>query len=287
MTSADISAKTDRLRDLLKSHATRRWWRSPAASTRRSWSASPTRCSAHAASPSPRRLRPHRRTTSTAARELARTIGVSHLVVDTDELQVPGYAENPIDRCRYCKSNLYDICDAEAATRGLAVVLDGVNVDDLSDHRPGLVAASAHAVRHPLVEAGFTKADIRVASRALGLPTWDRPASPCLSSRFPYGTAITVEGLDRVAAAERWLHERGLRELRVRFHDALARIEVPAEDMPRVLAWRTEIMAAFRGFGFTWVALDLLGFRSGALNEVLRPETHEGPGDDPPAPRLR
>jgi uncharacterized protein len=221
------------------------------------------------------------------ARGLAATLGVAHLVVETDELQVPGYAENPVDRCRYCKTNLYDICGAEAAARGLAVVLDGVNVDDLSDHRPGLVAAAAHGVRHPLVEVGFTKADIRAASRALGMPTWDRPASPCLSSRFPYGTTITAEGLDRVAAAEHWLRQRGLRELRVRFHEALARIEVPAEDMPRVLAWRTEIMSAFRAIGFTWVALDLLGFRSGSLNEVLRPETHEGPEDEPPAPRLR
>jgi len=221
------------------------------------------------------------------ARALATRLGVDHLVVDTDELGVPGYAENPIDRCRYCKSNLYDICDAEAVTRGLGVVMDGVNVDDLADHRPGLLAAAAHNVRHPLVEAGFTKADIRRASRALGLPTWDRPASPCLSSRFPYGTAITAGGLDRVASAERWLRQRGLRELRVRFHNALARIEVPAEDMPRVLAWRAEIMAAFRDIGFTWVALDLMGFRSGSLNEVLRPETHEGPEDTPPAPRLR
>jgi uncharacterized protein len=221
------------------------------------------------------------------ARALAEHIGVAHRVVDTDELQVPGYAENPVDRCRYCKSNLYDICSAEAATRGLAVLMDGVNVDDLSDHRPGLVAAAAHGVRHPLVEAEFSKADIRDASRALGMPTWDRPASPCLSSRFPYGTAITAEGLDKVAAAERWLRQRGLRELRVRFHEALARIEVPADDMPLVLSWRTEIMTAFRAIGFTWVALDLLGFRSGSLNEVLRPETHEGPEDDPPAPRLR
>jgi uncharacterized protein len=221
------------------------------------------------------------------SRALAATLGVAHVVVDTDELQLPGYAENPVDRCRYCKSNLYDICGAEAARRGLAVVLDGVNVDDLADHRPGLVAAAAHGVRHPLVEAGFTKADIRDASRALGMSTWDRPASPCLSSRFPYGTAITVEGLDRVAAAEQWLRRRGLRELRVRFHEALARSEVPADDMPRVLAWRADIMTAFRAIGFTWVALDLLGFRSGSLNEVLRPETHEGPEDEPPAPRLR
>jgi uncharacterized protein len=221
------------------------------------------------------------------ARALAGAMGVTHVVLQTDELGIPGYAENPVDRCWFCKDNLFVICAAEAASRGLAVVLDGANVDDLADHRPGLAAAITHRVRHPLVEAGFTKADVREASRALGLRTWDRPASPCLSSRFPYGTRITAERLDRVAAAERWLRDRGLRELRVRFHDALARIEVLPDDMPRVLALRTELVLAFRELGFTWVALDLHGFRSGSLNEVLDPPMHEGPGDEPPTPRLR
>ena len=117
--------------------------------------------------------------------------------------------------------------------------------------------------------------------------TWDRPASPCLSSRFPYGTRITADGLARVAAAEDWLRARGIGELRVRFHDALARVEVGPADMPRVLALRAELVEAFRRFGFTWVALDLQGFRSGSLNEALPARKHEGPGDDPPAPRLR
>lgn len=221
------------------------------------------------------------------ARALATAFGVTHLVVDTDELRIPGYADNPVNRCWFCKDNLFVICAAEAKTRGLAAVLDGANVDDLADHRPGLTAAAEHQVRHPLVEAGLTKADIREASRGLGLRTWDRPASPCLSSRFPYGTRITAERLDQVAAAERWLHERGLVELRVRFHEALARIEVPARDMPRVLELRTELVAAFRRIGFTWVALDLQGFRSGSLNEALGPAMHEGPGGIPPTPRLR
>ncbi len=221
------------------------------------------------------------------ARALASAIGVTHLVIGTDELRIPGYAENPVDRCWFCKDNLFVICAAEAARRGLAAVLDGANLDDLADHRPGLRAAEEHGVRHPLVEAGITKAEVREASRALGLRTWDRPASPCLSSRFPYGTRSAADGLVRVAAAEGWLRTRGLRELRVRFHESLARIEVPVGDMPRVLELRAEIVDAFRRFGFTWIALDLQGFRSGSLNEALRPEMHEGPGDRPPAPRLR
>jgi len=221
------------------------------------------------------------------ARALAAAMGVTHVVRETDELQIPGYAENPVNRCWFCKDNLFVICAGEAAARGLASVLDGANVDDLSDHRPGLTAAATHAVRHPLVEAGLTKADIRQASRELGLPTWDRPASPCLSSRFPYGTRITPGGLERIASAERWLHERGFRELRVRFHDSLARIEVPQPDMERVLELRGDLVDAFRRLGFTWITLDLQGFRTGSLNEVLSPTTHEGPGGEPPTPRLR
>jgi pyridinium-3,5-biscarboxylic acid mononucleotide sulfurtransferase len=221
------------------------------------------------------------------ARAIAGFLGATHVVIDTDELAIPGYAENPVNRCWFCKDNLFVICAAEATRRGLATVLDGANLDDLGDHRPGLSAAAEHGVRHPLVEAELTKADIREASRALGLRTWDRPASPCLSSRFPYGTRITAERLGQVAAAERWLREHGLRELRVRFHDALARVEVPPADMAAVLGLRTELVDAFRTLGFTWVALDLQGFRSGSLNEALDSKTNEGPGDEPPAPRLR
>lgn len=221
------------------------------------------------------------------ARAIAGSLGVAHVIVDTDELAIPGYAENPVDRCWFCKDNLFVISAAEATRRGLSVVLDGANLDDLGDHRPGLSAAAQHGVRHPLVEAGLTKLDIRTASRGLGLKTWDRPASPCLSSRFPYGTRITAERLRQVAGAERWLRDHGLRELRVRFHEALARVEVPPDEMPAVLALRTDLVEAFRRLGFTWVALDLQGFRSGSLNEALGSRTHEGPGDEPQAPRLR
>ncbi len=223
------------------------------------------------------------------ARRIAATLGVQHLVIDTDELAIPGYAENPTNRCYFCKDNLFTICAAEAERRGIAAVLDGANVDDLGDHRPGLRAAAERGVRHPLIEAGLTKADIRAASRALGLPTWDRPASPCLSSRFPYGTHITRERLDRVAAAEEAVRACGLRELRVRFHDTVARLEVAVDDMPRLLlpGVRETLVHEFKRLGFAYVALDLQGFRSGSLNEPV-PQKHEGPeGFDPPAPRIR
>jgi len=224
-----------------------------------------------------------------AAKQLAAARGVEHVIVDANELNIPGYAENPTNRCYFCKGNLFAICAAEARRRGIDVIVDGANLDDLGDHRPGLVAATEHAVRHPLVEAGFTKADVRAASRILELPTWDRPASPCLSSRFPYGTRITPERLAQVAAAERFLHTHGFRELRVRFHDQIARLEVPVGEMSRLLepGIREAIVAELRRIGFAYVALDLQGFRSGSLNETLAVPKHEGPGGSPPAPRIR
>jgi len=214
------------------------------------------------------------------ARRLAADLGVTHVVVEADELAIPGYAANGPERCYLCKDHLYDVCRAEAARRGIAVILDGVNVDDLGDHRPGLRAATEQHVRHPLVEAEFSKADIRLASRALQLDTWDRPASPCLSSRFPYGTTITVESLRRVASAEDALRAEGFRELRVRYHDRVARIELPLADAERLLESprRERIVRALKEIGFDYVALDLQGFRSGSLNEVLERRKHEGPG---------
>jgi uncharacterized protein len=224
------------------------------------------------------------------AKALAAAVGVPHVLIDADELAIPGYAENPTNRCYFCKDNLFTICAAEAARRGIAVVLDGANVDDLQDHRPGLKAAAEQGVRHPLVEVGLTKADIRTVSRTLGLPTWDRPASPCLSSRFPYGTRITGERLARVANAERLLRECGFRELRVRFHDEIARLEVPTREMARLLepTIRTRLVTGLKALGFAYVTLDLEGFRSGSLNEVLDPpETRGAEGNIPPAPRIR
>lgn len=215
----------------------------------------------------------------TDARRFAAELGCTHIVVDTDELAIPGYAENPTNRCYFCKGNLFTICDAEAQRRGLAAIVDGANLDDLQDYRPGLLAAAERSVRHPLVEAEFTKPDIRTVSQQLGLRAWDRPASPCLSSRFPYGTRITPERLARVAAAEENLRGLGLRDLRVRFHDGVARIEVPPEAMALLIepAVRETIVATFRGLGFAHVALDLAGFRSGSLNDHLARSMHEGP----------
>ena len=213
------------------------------------------------------------------ARRLARALDVVHVVRETDELAIAGYAENPVNRCYFCKDNLFVLCAAEARERGIAAVVDGANVDDLQDHRPGLTAATEHGIRHLLVEAGFTKDEIRVASRAAGLDTWDRPASPCLSSRFPYGTAITREALARVAAAEDVLRGLGLRDLRVRHHDTLARIEVPADAMPLFLdpAVRERVTSELRRLGYLWVALDLAGFRSGSLNAAIRSPKNKGP----------
>jgi uncharacterized protein len=204
-----------------------------------------------------------------ASAELAGALGIRHLRVETNELDVPEYAANPVNRCFFCKTNLFDICERERARLGLAVVADGANVDDLGDHRPGLEAAARHGVRHPLVDAGLGKADVRAVSRALELPTWDRPSSPCLSSRVPYGTPITRPMLARIDEAEQYLRGLGLRELRVRAHDTLARIEVTAADLPRLVdpAVRGEIARTLHGLGFVHVALDLDGFRSGSLNE--------------------
>lgn len=205
------------------------------------------------------------------ARELAGLLGVRHLLVDANELEIPGYAANPIDRCFFCKDNLYVVCRAVAEREEIAAIVDGVNLDDLADYRPGLRAAEAQGIRHPLAEVGLGKAEIRDLSRRAGLPTADKPSSPCLSSRFPYGTPITLDGLRRVAAAERVLRELGFRECRVRAHDPIARIEVPADELARLAepAVREAVVRELRAVGFRYVTLDLQGFRSGSLNEVL------------------
>jgi pyridinium-3,5-biscarboxylic acid mononucleotide sulfurtransferase len=203
--------------------------------------------------------------------EVARDLGVRHLVIDANELEIPGYAANPTNRCYFCKDNLYDICAAEAAKLGITHIVDGANLDDLGDYRPGLEAATERQIRHPLVEAQLGKAEIRALSRAFGLRTWDKPSSPCLSSRFPYGTAITRDGLERVAGGERVLRRLGFAECRVRYHDKVARIEVPADLLPRIVdpEVRAVLVQELRALGFLYVTLDLQGFRSGSLNEAL------------------
>ena len=208
---------------------------------------------------------------------LAREWNVEHVVVHANELDIPGYQANPIDRCYFCKTNLYEIAEAEAERRGIRWIADGVNFDDLGDYRPGLRAASEHRIRHPLAEAELSKSEIREASRVLGLRSWDRPSSPCLSSRFPYGTPITPEGLERVARAEKVLRDRGFRECRVRYHERLARIEVPLADLPRLLVAevRESVTRELREIGFRFVTIDLEGFRSGSLNRDLPPSVRD------------
>ncbi|HEX4211341.1 MAG TPA: ATP-dependent sacrificial sulfur transferase LarE [Candidatus Binataceae bacterium] len=207
-----------------------------------------------------------------SALEMGRIIGARHLLIESDELAIPGYAANPLDRCYLCKHNLFTVCEAKAAELGFEIIVDGLNLDDLHDYRPGIKAATEKRVRHPLVEAEMTKADIRHFSRAMGLPTWDRPASPCLSSRFPYGTQITPEGLRQVEEGERVLHAMGFAVARVRYHGEVARLEVEAAAIPRLLQpeVRESIDRELKRIGFRFVSVDLKGFRSGSLNEVAR-----------------
>lgn len=211
-------------------------------------------------------------------RALAERLGARLVVLETREMERAGYRANGPDRCYHCKSELFDVIDAEVAAREeIVAVAYGATADDASDHRPGAEAAREHAVCAPLAEAGLGKAEIRALSRALDLPTWDKPAMPCLASRIPYGQAVTPEALARIEAGERLLRELGFRELRVRHHQEgeapLARVEVPAEDLPRLLApgVRDRLIAGLRACGFAYVTCDLEGFRSGRLNEVLEP----------------
>lgn len=205
------------------------------------------------------------------ARRLARRIGIEHVVIGIDELDTPGYAENPAHRCYLCKQTLYPLCFELARTRGFAAVADGVNTDDLGDYRPGLRAAAELDVRHPLVEAGLDKNDVRALSRRFGLPTADRPASPCLSSRFPYGTRISHEGLARVAAAEAALRHLGFVELRVRFYNEKARVEVSASEHHRLddPALRDLAQQNILRTGFGEVEFAREPLRSGSLNDAL------------------
>jgi len=206
-----------------------------------------------------------------AAVEFTARLGVRHLVIESNELEIPGYANNPLNRCYLCKHNLFTVCSAKAREMQISTVLDGLNLDDLHDYRPGIKAAAELEVRHPLVEAELTKDEIRTLSRELGLATWDRPASPCLSSRFPYGTLITEEGLRKVERGEQFLRELGFAVARVRYHGDVARLEVETREIPRLLdpAVRERVDAELKRLGFRFVTVDLKGFRSGSLNEGL------------------
>lgn len=208
----------------------------------------------------------------TQATALAQTLNVELLAIPHDELAIPQYAANPINRCYFCKDSLYEICRREAGRLFLRTIADGVNLDDLQDYRPGIQAAKEYKIVHPLVEAGFTKAEVRQASRFLGLPTWEKPASPCLSSRIPYGTHITATMLSQISQAEALIRSLGFRDLRVRHHDTCARIELIPEDLRK--ASSPSVISSFKeGLkqqGFATVLLDLEGYRSGVFNEGIR-----------------
>ena len=202
---------------------------------------------------------------------LAERLGLNHRVIETREVEREDYAANNPNRCFFCKDELYTYLAAFAQDEGYAHIANGTNVDDLGDFRPGLNAAKQYGVRSPMVEADLSKSEIRTLSLGMDLPTWDKPAQACLSSRIPYGTPVTVEALERIAKAEEFLHDLGIRQLRVRHHDTVARIEVEPSDFPALTQddVRAQVTDYFRSIGYSYVALDLAGFRSGSLNEVL------------------
>ena len=210
-----------------------------------------------------------------AAADLAQRLGWNHLEIDTKELDRPEYARNDPDRCYWCKTELFEVLAPVAAEHG-SQILVGTNTDDLGEHRPGLRAARERAVLAPLADAGLSKLDVRRLSAARGLPTADKPASPCLASRFAYGIEVTLEGLERIDRAEEIVRGFGFDELRVRDHGDLARIEVPADRVAELAGHRAELESALKELGFVYVTVDLTGFRSGALNEVLGLPTFKG-----------
>ncbi|HLJ80090.1 MAG TPA: ATP-dependent sacrificial sulfur transferase LarE [Ktedonobacterales bacterium] len=215
---------------------------------------------------------------TTEAVHVAEAMGARLVRVDTHELEDPRYAANGADRCYFCKTELFDVLEPLARELGLAHVVYGMNRDDRGDWRPGQRAARERGVRAPLDEAGMSKAEIRAVARHLGLPTWDKPAMACYSSRIPYGTAVTVEALARIGRAERALRRLGFRQVRVRHHDAVARIEIDPTELPKLLEGelRERVVAEVRAAGYTYVTLDLQGYRTGSLNEALLRRSREG-----------
>jgi uncharacterized protein len=207
----------------------------------------------------------------TEAKHQASTIGIAHELVQTHEMDNPDYTSNPVNRCYFCKSELHDTLKPLAQERGYAYVIDGVNADDLQDYRPGIQAAKERGARSPLAEVGITKLEVREISQHLGLPWWNKPAQPCLSSRFPYGETITVAKLQRVGQAEQYLRSLGWSQVRVRSEGDTARIEVLPDQIQAFVTTMdlAPLVAQFQTYGFLFVTLDLEGFQSGKLNRVL------------------
>lgn len=206
------------------------------------------------------------------AKALAKSFGVRHTVVESNELLIPNFAENTEKRCYWCKQELFEICVREAKGLGISCVADGTNADDRDDYRPGKEAARKLGIRAPLEEAGLTKEEIRHLSRQMGLPTWEKPNLACLSSRFPYGTRITEERLDKVEKGEELLKELGFRQFRLRYHNETARIEVEPSEIEKFLkeSVRKKVVEGFKKIGFIYVTVDLEGYRTGSMNEVLK-----------------
>ncbi len=214
------------------------------------------------------------------ATALAASLRIHLVTLSHNELAIPAYAANPSNRCYFCKHSLYEICQHHAKRLSLTSIADGVNTDDLADYRPGLQAATEYGVRHPLVEAGFDKEAIRQGSKLLGLPTWKKPASPCLSSRVPYGTPITARMLSQIAQGEAFLRSLGFQEFRVRHHGHSARVEIHPNEFPKISSSATlqQMRNQLKGLGFSSILLDLEGYRSGVFNTAIREASSLGIG---------
>ena len=212
------------------------------------------------------------------AGDLAHNVGLRFKIIESNEMSNPDFVANPPERCYYCKRELYSELKPIAKAEGLKWIADGTNADDLHDFRPGRKASAEAGIRSPLLEAGLTKTEIRQLSRTRGLPTWDRPASPCLASRIPYGIPVTAETLNKIARGEQYLHNLGIRELRLRHHGDIARIELAPADMAKIITpeIRQDIVTHLKALGYKYVALDLTGYRIGSLNEVLNLAAREG-----------
>ena len=207
-----------------------------------------------------------------SAKKMAKELGIKHIIIKTEELKDPKFINNPPDRCYWCKKELFLKLSMLAKEHRLNYILDGSNYDDIRDFRPGMKAGEEFGVRSPLKEAGLTKGEIRRFSKRLGLPTWDKPSFACLASRFPYGMRITEENLAKVDMAEKFLRKVGITQVRVRHHNQIARIEIRKEDIPKLLEekLRRQVLSRFKKLGYSYITVDLGGYRTGSMNEVLR-----------------